>query len=186
MKLKLEKDIIIISYIALDSVGEIVENKYDELKKYFNIRYLDNLIIEAKKNNEMINSNAFIEKIKQIIEYDDLYLLNNISILNFLYEYAKKSNKGIRIYQKNIPIKQICIEICEFYSINPYRLASNFICIFCDNALRALENLKYNNIIAKHVGYVTDGRDKIIVDKEEIQYIDNIKQDEIYKIMEKI
>ena len=45
-------------------------------------------------------------------------------IFGALWELAEASGVGLDITLKKIPIRQETVEICEFFDINPYQLAS--------------------------------------------------------------
>ena len=51
-----------------------------------------------------------------------------------LYRLAKEADTGLVVDLKAMPVRQETIEICEYYKLNPYQLASTGnILMICDD-----------------------------------------------------
>ena len=175
-----EKDILAFGYAGEAGVNKIVKDRKEDLKDYFKTSFLDKIITDLSDTSKMF------EIASETLEPWSFVKVGEQGILASLYTVAKQRNKGLVLRLKDIPVKQSTIEICEFYSLDPYRLLSDMGFIFCDNALRTSENLGKKGFKTVHIGYLTGALDKIIIDKEEIQYIDRPSRDEIYKVMEEL
>ncbi len=81
-------------------------------------------------------------------------------ILGAVWEVAESSNTGIDIYIEKAPILEETKKICEFYTINPYRLiSSGSMIITCCNGAELVNKLKDIGIQAAIIGKVTaEGR----------------------------
>lgn len=177
-----EKDIIAIFYAAESGIRDIVCAKYDELLKYYKKEFLDS-ILDKSLQNSIKYDNLKEHILAYGFEKKDLISVENGGILAALYEYAKEFNRGLKIRIKDVPLSQACVEICEHFSINPYRLKSKMLILIGSTTYSFIESLKDLNIAVAHIGYLTENKDKIIIDKEEIQYIDKPTKDEIYKVL---
>ena len=105
-------------------------------------------------------------------------------VFGALWEVAQASGTGLCIELKEIPVRQETVEICEFFGISPYELISSGSMLITSprghDIVRALEN---EGINAAVVGKVTEGNDRVLVNGEDIRYLEPPKSDELYKVM---
>lgn len=114
-----------------------------------------------------------------------MHNLSNGGVLNALWELSVYDKLGMTVDFKKIPVRQEIIEMCEFYNMNPYRLLSggSLLMTFepeCD----IVSMLERNGIPAAVIGEVTDSSDKILLNEDEIRYIDVTCRDELWKIID--
>lgn len=103
-------------------------------------------------------------------------------IFGALWELAERPGVGLTIDLKKIPLRQETVEVCEYCNVNPYELLSGgcLIMVTEDGAgLKAA--LEAERIPAAVIGKVTDSRDRIICNEDEVRYMDRPKNDEIYR-----
>lgn len=103
-------------------------------------------------------------------------------IFGGLWELAERTGVGLTIDLKKIPLRQETVEVCEYCNVNPYELLSGgcLIMVAEDGAgLKAA--LEAEKIPAAVIGKVTDSRDRIICNEDEVRYMDRPKNDEIYR-----
>ncbi len=102
-------------------------------------------------------------------------------ILAGLWELAEGAGTGLTIDMRKLPLRQETVEVCECCGVNPYELLSGGCLIMTawdgPGLLGALEAAR---IPAALVGKVTDSRDRILVNGEEIRYLDRPRTDSIY------
>lgn len=98
------------------------------------------------------------------------------------YALARTKKCGLRIHLKQIPILQGTVELCELFSLNPYRLYSDCYIFAADNGFRLAEQLNAAGIPSACVGCLTGGLDKLIVDKQETEYLNRPEPDELLKL----
>ena len=96
---------------------------------------------------------------------------------------AKCRKCGFEIEIKKINTIQICIEICEYYGLNIYRLLSEGMLILSEDPYKDLYILRENNISSELIGRLTKGLDKIVIDKEVPEYVNRPGQDENFKVV---
>ena len=104
-------------------------------------------------------------------------------ILKALYDFAKSRGRGFEIEIKKISTIQICIEICEYFGINIYRLLSEGKIVLSEDPISACKYLEERGIAAQVIGCLTDSLDKVITDKESVEYVNRPLQDEIFKVI---
>ena len=97
--------------------------------------------------------------------------------------YPAKTETGLTVYLKKIPVRQEIIEVCEYFGLNPYQLQSNgcYLMVATDGDEVVFE-LQKQQIHAAVIGKLTDSNDKIIRNGEEVRYIDRPAPDEIKKL----
>lgn len=102
-------------------------------------------------------------------------------IFGALWEIAERAGVGLTIDLKKLPLRQETVEVCECCNVNPYELLSGGSLIMISEDGAALEEaLKAEGIPAVTVGKVTDSNDRILMNEDEIRYMDRPKCDEIY------
>lgn len=99
-----------------------------------------------------------------------------------LWELAEGAGTGLTVDLKKIPLRQETVEVCEHCNVNPYQLKSGGCLVMTAEDGKALaEALKSEGIPAAVVGKITDSNDRIVINEEEVRYLDRPRTDEIYK-----
>ena len=98
-----------------------------------------------------------------------------------LWELAEGAGVGLDIDMRKLPLRQETVEVCEYCNVNPYELLSGgclMMTTYHGQALAAA--LEAEHIPAVSVGRLTEGKDRILRNGEEIRYLDRPRQDQIY------
>lgn len=175
----MNKEIIMVGYAGTKGALHILNKNENDIFQRYHPRYI----------NKIKNIDKDIEVFERIyLEYPDIFSHNVFKIseggvLSTLYNLAENLGIGLKIEIKTIPIKQETIEICEIYGINPYKLYTEAYLILAEDTKTILELLKKHEIEAKIIGSTTKSLGKLIVDKSEIEHMNKVLEDEIYKIM---
>lgn len=99
-----------------------------------------------------------------------------------LWEMAEGAGVGLTIDMKKLPLRQETVEVCEFCNVNPYELRSGgSLIIASPEGTAVVEALAAEGIPAEIVGRFTDSNDRLILNEDEIRYMDRPQRDEIYK-----
>ena len=99
-------------------------------------------------------------------------------IFSALWELAEKGNVGIEVDLKKIPIRQETIEICEILGVNPYELYGvGALLIVSDKGNQLLHELEKQQIPAAIIGKITEENGKVILNGEEVRFLDRPKHD---------
>lgn len=110
--------------------------------------------------------------------------IHNVSeggILSALWELAEGAGVGLTIDLKKLPIRQETVEICNHCNVNPYELLSGGCLLMTaeDGAgLRAA--LEAEGISAAVVGRITDSNDRLILNEDEVRYLNRPHADSIF------
>ena len=99
-----------------------------------------------------------------------------------LWEMAEGAGVGLTIDMKKLPLRQETVEVCEFCNVNPYELRSGgSLIIASPEGTAVVEALAAEGIPAVIVGRFTDSNERLILNEDEIRYMDRPQRDEIYK-----
>ncbi|WP_350343897.1 AIR synthase family protein [Proteinivorax tanatarense] len=106
-------------------------------------------------------------------------------VLGALWELAEASQLGIKVFSEQIPLKKETKTICEFFSINPFKLISSGVMIMTiseDKVKLLLDSLKNEKIDATVIGKITE-KDRVVVKDNEALRLDPPDADELYKVI---
>lgn len=186
--------IIFCGYAGLKGSLKIIESRYSELGRYFNKIYLKSVVSHIQDRGyygrylSPINNDRPDREPVNISDIfagfsDDIAEVGEGGILKSVYELAKLKRCGFEIEIKKISTIQICIEVCEYFGINIYRLLSEGKLITAEDPIYTCKLLENRGIATSIIGHLSDGLDKLIVDKEVIEYVNRPTQDEIFKVI---
>lgn len=99
-----------------------------------------------------------------------------------LWELAEGAGVGLTIELKKLPIRQETVEICNLCNINPYELLSGgSLLMTTSDGPGLVTALETEGIPAVIVGKITDSNDRLILNDEEVRYLDRPHADSIYE-----
>lgn len=99
-----------------------------------------------------------------------------------LWELAEAAGLGLTVDMKKLPLRQETVEVCEYCNRNPYELlAGGSLVMAASDGQALVEALEEAGIPATMVGHTTDSKDRILLNGEEVRYMDRPRTDEIYK-----
>lgn len=183
------KDILMLGYAGDRGIRKILISKNQELLKYFNSSYIEKIYREALADEDFLHSDqsfSLLEGKSPLSESPggeiEAAEAGEEGVLGALYRIAEEKLLGIRIELKAISIRQSTVEICEYYRLNPYYLPSSARILLSEKGGLLCEELKALGIHAVRIGSLTQGRDKIITDKEEVEYINRPLRGEMDKV----
>ena len=198
--------------ISVTGVGKADKNK---LTCTSNIRPGDDIVItkwvglEATVYLAKEHEEKLIEKFPQRMIYEaaayDRYLsivpeaagavksgaaaMHDVStggIFTALFEMAEAAGVGLTADIKKIPIKQETVEICNFFDLNPYEIASaGSLLIAAKDGKALVKAFSEEKINAAVIGKFTDSNDRIIINGDNVRFLEPFRNDEIYKMKEK-
>lgn len=171
------QDIVISKWIGLEGTARLAKQNREKLAG----RYPAYLVEEA----------AGFERFLSIIPEAATAMKSGVcamhdasegGIFAALWELAEGAGVGLTIDLKKLPIRQETVEVCECLGSNPYELQSGGCLVMTsEDGLGLVAALAAEGIPAVVVGKVTDSNDRIILNEDEVRYMDRPKQDEIYK-----
>ncbi len=170
------QDIVISKWIGLEGTSLLAKNNREKLLD----RYPAYLVDEAAgfdRYLSIIPEAATAMKSGVCAMHD----ASEGGIFAALWELAEGAGVGLTIDLKKLPIRQETVEVCEHLGINPYELKSGGCLVMTsEDGLGLVSALTAAQIPAVVVGKITDSNDRIIINEDEVRYMDRPKQDEIY------
>lgn len=101
-----------------------------------------------------------------------------------LWRLSARTRRGMRVDTGRIPLLQETIEFANHYDIDPYKIRSAGSLLAVTKDPEALiEALESSGIPAVRIGTLTRDNDKILINGDEIRYLDLPQPDELHKIM---
>lgn len=112
------------------------------------------------------------------------YSLSDGGIVGGLWALASASDVGLEIYMKDIPVKQETVELCEYYDLNPYELAScGCLLLGSNNGIQLVHQLQKEGIQATVIGKTTSNNDRVLLNDGERRFIEPTKADQLYQVV---
>ncbi len=171
-------DIVVSKWIGLEGTVILAEDKQEQLLS----RYPQSILLGAqnlKRYLSVLPEAALAEESGVYMMHD----MRNGGIFGALWEVSQRIGAGLSIDLKKIPVKQETIEICEFFELNPYQLLSGGgLIMLTENGKALVKKLEDAGIPAVVIGNTNSSNDKIVINEEEIRYLEPPVPDEIYKV----
>ena len=102
-----------------------------------------------------------------------LYDLSESGVFGGLWEAAQAGHTGLWVDLKAIPIRQEVVELCDFVDVNPYKIPIDIrIVIASEHGDRLVQTLKSQGIPAAVIGQFTQGNDRIVMNDDEVRYLE--------------
>lgn len=175
----MERDIVIAGYAGERGAICAAAARQEELRRRFRADCAAQLLQGAAPKSKEI-----LERLRAAgIAAEEYRVAGEGGVLAELYRMTRERRAGLRLWLKRIPLRQDTTELCELYGLNPYRLYSDCVILVTESGMRLAEIVATMGIPAACVGYLTDGLDKLIVDKEETEYLNRPEVDELFKLV---
>lgn len=191
MNKKTDLHIAVMGFIAIRGSIELIKNKRENLDKRFSLKFFNDKINEfeaiyneAKKVKQCYN--IIREKFDKEEKIVEIYEIRKGGFLSKLWESSELLNVGVIYNLKNVPVKQMSIEIADFFDINVYRLYSeNSYIVYTDDLLKFeeylydKEGIDRDMVPISYIGNTNDTKKKIRVDGENDSYLNKDYKDDI-------
>ncbi len=173
-------DLVVTRWIGMRGTVRLAEIYEEKLKQ----RFSDPFIRKTGALSQQIQIHPDLELAKEA-GAAAWYEVSEGGIYAALWRMAQASGVGLKIMLRRLPIRQETIEICEFFDINPYNLLSDgCLLLGCTNGGTLTERMEQAGIPAVWVGRATGGNDRILMNGEQIRYLERPQPDEIDKIIQ--
>lgn len=165
----------------------LIENKYDELSKYFNAQFLKKVLfdINGGVNPPLFMGDSDLEEDYLIKEIIDKEAVNRGGLLTALWKICDRNKCGLRYTLSKVPITQGIIEVSNYFDINPYHLLtdnSEVLFVNEDSEDTDREN-KTSNFYGSLIGHTTKDKKRVRIDNEIESFLTKDYKDEIDKIL---
>lgn len=170
------QDVVVSKWIGLEGTAYLARKHREKLAKH----YPAYLVEEAAGFDRYL---SIIPEAAAAVK-SGVCAMHDVSeggIFGALWELSERAGVGLTIDLKKLPLRQETVEVCECCNANPYELLSGGSLIMtCEDGPALEKALKAEGIPAVTVGKVTDSNDRILLNGEEVRYMDRPKCDEIY------
>ena len=167
------EDLVMTKWIGLEGTALLVRHRETALLK----RYPYALVKMAQEFTKYLS----VEDEARAATHFGAVCLHDISqggILTGLWEMAERSGTGLEVDLKQIPIRQETVEISEYTGANPYLMpSSGALLIGTENGYGLVRELEKIQIKAAVIGKVTDKKERILLNGEEIRFLDRPKSE---------
>lgn len=175
------QDLVMAGYTGFSGTLMIGEQRIDSLKERFApgfLRCLDEnrwYSTEQWMNSELASGNS------PVTAYE---FAGEGGVFAALWNLSGIFNAGIDVDLRLLPMRQITVELCELFELNPYRLySSNCLLLAADGGGQLVRRLRREGIPAETVGCVTRGIARQIRHGEEAAgYLERPQPDELLKL----
>lgn len=172
-------DVVMAGTLAIGGTA-IIANK---LKSQLSDKFSGKFVADCLQLKNYIS----IEKVANTAMENGAVYMHNVSeggLFGGIWEVASCVDKGIEVDINSIPIWQEAIEVAEFANINPYLLeGSGSLLIVSSDGYKIVEALRDNGIYSEVIGKITDGKDRVVINGDEVRYLEPPRGDELYKLI---
>ncbi len=167
------QDILITKWIGLSGTAILAKKEQEKLQERLPAYIVENGISLEKEISVLPESRIAME-----VGISGMHDVSRGGIFSALWELAEKGNVGIEVDLKKIPVRQETIEICEVLGVNPYELyGAGSLIIVSDRGNQLLHELEKHQIPAAIVGKITEENGKVLLNGEEVRFLDRPKND---------
>jgi len=172
---KAGQDILLTKYVGLAGSAILSKMEQSKLEERLPSYIVENGISLEKEISVLPESRIAME-----VGVTGMHDVSRGGIFSALWELAEKGNVGIEVDLKKIPVRQETIEICEVLGVNPYELyGAGSLLIVTDKGNQLLYELEKQQIPAAIIGKITEENGKVILNGEEVRFLDRPKNDAI-------
>ena len=172
-KYKAGQDILLTKYVGLGGTAILSKIEQQKLEERLPSYIVENGI-QMKQDISVLSES----RIAMEVGTSGMHDVSRGGIFSALWELAEKGNIGIEVDLKKIPVRQETIEICEVLGVNPYELyGAGALLIVSDKGNQLLHELEKQQIPATIIGKITEENGKVILNGEEVRFLDRPKND---------
>ena len=177
---KIGDKVLMTKYAGIEGTSIIAK----ELEAYLKDKMDDNKIKEAQRMGSLIS----VVKEGTICGKIGVNYMHDITeggVLGAIWEGAVAINKGIKVYEESIPMKEVTREIASILNIKPYRVISrcSMLIIASEEKVQIIKKeLNKEGIEVSIIGEVIE-KDIIIERNGKLEDINSPSSDELYKAL---
>jgi len=171
-------DIVMTGFAGLRGSVLLANEKYDILADRYPVLFLDEAkrqerflwqIPEAAPAGKSDGCSTYSFQTEGIV---GMYLLAEGGVFAGLWDMGKLAGIGLKIYCKDIPVRQETIEICNFFDVNPYQMFSEGSCLLLTKSgYRLKKRLLEREIFSEIIGFTTGDNDRVVMNGAERRYL---------------
>lgn len=174
------QEIVLCGYIGLAGTVYLAREKEKQLEQSLPLHF----IRSGRELEDMIRILPDPE-IAMVHGVKAMYQIGEGGLLNGLCRLAADSAAGFRIDYEEVAVKQVTIECCEVFDLNPWQLMSGGCVLMVTEhgyeTVRAFQNL---GVPCRIIGYLSPDKDKVICHGEIRSHLNRPQPDELLKVYE--
>lgn len=179
-----DQEIVLCGSIGVEGVLRILDERNEELSKRFVPAFIRQ-IRGMERETEILEALRIAAQMKTPTEKPLVTAMQQIGsggILASLWELTEAANVGMQIEMSRISIRQECVEVCEYYHLNPYQMTSAGTVLMVTRDGNALVRcLEESGARASVLGVTTADHAKVITSGDEVRYLDRPAPDELMR-----
>lgn len=179
-----DQEIVLCGSIGVEGVLRILDERNEELSKRFVPAFIRQ-IRGMERETEILEALRIAAQMKTTTEKPLVTAMQQIGsggILASLWELTEAANVGMQIEMSRISIRQECVEVCEYYHLNPYQMTSAGTVLMVTRDGNALVRcLEESGARASVLGVTTADHAKVITSGDEVRYLDRPAPDELMR-----
>lgn len=173
-----EYQIVMTKAIGIEGTAIISADREDVLRNRFHGTFCDECL--RFKEHISVEKEAIVAGKNGAIYMHDV---SGTGVFGAIWELASAFECGAEVSLRSIPVWQETIEVTELFDINPYKMASQgSLLIVVKDGDGLVEVLEQEGIPAVVIGKLISGNDKVLVNQDEIRYLEPPRGDDIYHL----
>lgn len=173
------QEIVICGYIGMAGTLYMTEHRRDELRRTLPEHFI--------RTGELLKTMAVSYPDTELLKKHGVtavYPVLEGGILTALCQLAVDSDTGFRIDYEAVPVKQLTIECCEVFDLNPWQLMSGGCTLMvAEHGYEVVQALAEQGMTCHVIGYITKNQDKMICHGEIRSHLNRPEADELLKIL---
>lgn len=177
------QDIFITEYIAREGAEEIVRIEEERIRQRFNPYFCRKLYgQEFFRNPDDRTPEDKAAAIRGVLEESGTPWFRPIGyggVYKALWDLSEELHCGLDVVTGKFPLRQEWIEICELAEVNPYCMISGCEVILgvTDQGEYLARKLAEQNIHMSYIGCISNTKDRILRQGENIRYLNRPEED---------
>lgn len=173
---KADQDLIMTGYAGWRGSVKLARQHQAALEQHFNPAFLAGMLATKKDGADFSCEAAVRAAAKAGVRA--MYAAGEGGVFAAVWEMAESAGLGARIHLKDILLRQETVEICDYFGISPYQLLSEgSLLLAVDHGQKVLAELAGAGIPAVIIGHLTDDNDRVVINEEEVRYLEPFRQD---------
>lgn len=178
---KVGDDIVITKQLGMEGTSIVINDYFDYVKDILTKEQIE----EAK---DYINRISVVKEgtIAGQFGVNSMHDITEGGVLGALWEMAKASNVGFKVYRDKMPISKVTENVCSKLHLDPLRfISSGSMLITSKNGEALVKRLRECGIDATIIGNITEDRGILVENMIEYE-VEPPERDELFTIDEKI
>lgn len=173
------QELVLCGYIGMAGTLYLTEHRRDELKKVLPEHFI--------RTGELLKQIAVSYPDTELMKAHGVtavYPVLEGGILSAFCQLAVDSDTGFRIDYEAVPVKQLTIECCEVFDLNPWQLMSGGCTLMvAEHGYEVVQALAEQGMTGYVIGYITKDQDKVICHGEIRSHLNRPEADELLKVL---